>query len=203
VFRIGESQSGQAAKAKDIADSVEPVVGQRFADKRIEFCFGQRHLDVGLVDLHLVIPERILFDPLVADSVEDEVFQTTQQIHSTVVLTLMRRLHERIQSVDILVGNGIQRQIILLVLLLRVFGHITQQTVIFVRCQLGNPHTDLFLPLVAVFGELGEEHSRVARCMLQPLFDSETIGILTLLDDAIVSGEDIGPTRSDDFIDPH
>lgn len=107
IIDIGKCQSGEAAKGEHVPDSVEPVVGQLPADKRIEFLFGQRNLDVGLVDFHLIVLKRILLDPFVADRIKNEVFQTAKQIDSSVVLTPVRCLHECIQSVDIFVGNGV------------------------------------------------------------------------------------------------
>ncbi len=74
---------------------------------------------------------------------------------------------------------------------------------IFVCCQLSNPHPDLRLPLVAIFGELGEEHPGTTDRMLQPLLDGKTMGFFTLLDDAVVGCEDIGPIGGDNAVDPH
>ncbi len=72
---------------------------------------------------------------------------------------------------------------------------------IFVCCQLSNPHPDLRLPLVAIFGELGEEHPGTTDRMLQPLLDGKTMGFFTLLDDAVVGCEDIGPIGGDNAVD--
>lgn len=71
---------------------------------------------------------------------------------------------------------------------------------VFVRRHV-NTHAGLLLSFVAVFGKLGEKHAGTARCMLLSLLDSEAIGLFTLLDDAVVGGEDIGPIRSDDPVD--
>ena len=71
MIGIGEGQSCQAAKDKHVTDAVEPIVGHLFTDQQIELRFSQRRFYVGFIDLHFVIPERILFDPFVADGVED------------------------------------------------------------------------------------------------------------------------------------
>ncbi len=198
---IGKSQAGIAAETEDIADSVEPFVGHLFPNERIQLLLGQRHFDIGFVDLHLVVLKRILFDPLVSDSIEDEVFQTTQQVDCSVVLTVVGRLHKGIQSVDIFVRNHIQRQVVFLVLLFGIFRHIPQQTVILVGRKLGNTYSDFFLPFVAVFRKLRKKHVSVAASIFQLLFDGKTVRLPTLLDDVVVGRKDIGSIGGYDLVD--
>lgn len=109
VVGIGKGKPGQTAEHEYIPDAVEAVVGHLLSDQQVEFRFGERIFYVGLVDLHLVIPERILVDPLVANGVEDKVFQTTKQVHRAVVVAVVRRLQKRIEAVDILVADKLQR----------------------------------------------------------------------------------------------
>ena len=113
----------------------------------------------------------------------------------------MCRLHEGIETVDILVRNHIERQILFTVLLTDVLFHIAQQTVVFVGCKLRDTHSDLLLTLVAIFGELREEHAGIADLTAQALFNGKTVRLFVLFDQQIVCCEDIGAERADDFVD--
>ena len=103
MIGIGEGQSCEVTKDKHVPNAIEPIVGHLFTDQQIEFRFSQRRFYVGFIDLHFLIPERILFDLFVADGVEDKVFQAAKQVHYTIVIAVMRRLQEGIETVDIFV----------------------------------------------------------------------------------------------------
>ena len=113
----------------------------------------------------------------------------------------MRRLHERIQSVDICIVDRIQRQVVFPVLFSRVFGHITQQTVVFVRRELRKADTHLPLPFVAVFRKLDKEHPRTRCRMFQSVLDGEAVRSLALLNKAIVGSEDVCAVSSENPVD--
>lgn len=201
VFRIGKCKSRLGAETPDVAHTLQTLVRHPFGHQQIQLRFGQRYLDIGLVYLHFVIPKRIFLDPFVAYGVQDKVFQAAQQIHGSVILAVMCRLHEGIETVDILVRNHIERQILFTVLLTDVLFHIAQQTVVFVGCKLRDTHSDLFLTLVAIFGELREEHAGIADLTAQALFNGKTVRLFVLFDQQIVCCEDIGAERADDFVD--
>ena len=145
-----------------------------------------------LSTFHLVVPEWILLDPFVTDSVEDEVFQTTQQIHSAVVLTTVRCLDKRIQPIDILVRDHINGKSSLSCTALFVYSVIYRSsTVILIRSQLRNPYADFRLSLVAILGKLREEHPGTPAACSNRCLMAKQFGSLPL-DKAVVSGKDIG-----------
>ena len=79
---------------------------------RSSSAFRQRHLDIRLVDLHLVVAEGILLDPFVANRIEHEVLQTAEQIDRPVVVAFVPRLHMGIQSVDVGIVDRLQREVL-------------------------------------------------------------------------------------------
>ena len=73
VFRIGKCKSRLGAETPDVANTLQTLVRHPFGHQQIQLRFGQRYLDIGLVYLHFVIPERIFLDPFVAYGVQDKV----------------------------------------------------------------------------------------------------------------------------------
>lgn len=139
---IREDQPRQRAEAEDIPDAVQPLVGHRPLQQQVQLRLRQRHFDVRLIDLHLVVAEEILFDPFVADGIEQEVFQTAEQIDRPVVVAVVGRLHEGIQSVDVGIVDRLQRKILLAVHLPDIFGHVAQQAVVLVGRELCDAGAD-------------------------------------------------------------
>ena len=124
VVDIREGQSRQRTEAEDIPNPFQPFVWHRAFQQQVQLRLCQRYLDIRLVDLHLVEAEGILLNPLVPDCIKDEVLQAAEQIDRSVVLAFVPCLHVGIQPVDILVGDSVQRQILLLILNLGVFCHV-------------------------------------------------------------------------------
>ena len=113
----------------------------------------------------------------------------------------MRRLQECIEAVDILVVHELQRQVVLSVLRLRVLPQIAQQAVILVGRELGEPHADLFLPLVAILGELGEKGPGIRIGTKQSLLNGKASRLFVFPNELVVGREDIGPVAGDDLVD--
>lgn len=201
MVRIRKGQSRQGTETEHVPDTVEPVVGHRFSEQRIQFLSGQRNLDVRFIHLHLIVPKRVLLDPFVADGIEDKVLQTAQQVDRPVVPTVVGRLHEGIQSVDIRIIDRIQRQVVFPVLSFRVFGHIAQQAMVFVRRELSDTYSDFSLPFVAVFRKFGKKHPRTAIRIFKALFDGEAVRLFTLTNQPVVGRKDICPITGDDIVD--
>lgn len=186
MVRIRKGQSRQGTETEHVPDTVEPIVGHRFSEQRIQFLSGQRNLNVRFIHLHLIVPERVLLDPFVADGIEDKVLQTAQQVDRPVVPAVVGRLHEGIQSVDIRIIDRIQRQVVFPVLSFRVFGHIAQQAMVFVRRELSDTYSDFSLPFVAVFRKFGKKHPRIAIRIFKALFDGEAVRLFTLTNQPVV-----------------
>lgn len=106
-----------------------------------------------------------------------------------------------VQPVDILVGDPVQRQILLLILSQGVFGHVAQQAVVFVSCNLGNPCSYFCLSFFAVFRKFGKEESGGAARILEPLFDGEAVRYPALPNQSIVGCQDIGPIAVHNAVD--
>ena len=71
MIHVGKSQPGQATEYEHVADAFQPFVGHLFSDQRIEFRFGQVVFRFVVLLFQFVVLKRILFDPFVADGVED------------------------------------------------------------------------------------------------------------------------------------
>ena len=200
VVDIREGQSRQCAEAEDIPDAVQTLVGHRSLQEQVQFCLRQRHFDVRLVDLHLIIAEWILLDPLVADRIEQEILQTAQQIDRPVVVAVVGRLHVGVQSIDVGVVDRLQRKILFVVGIPYIFGHVAQQAVVLVGRELRDTGADLLLPFLAVFAELRQHHP-ARRGRAQQLFDGKAGRRPVLLDQAVVGSKDRGPVTGDDAVD--
>lgn len=127
VVRVGFPFSGCSCFFRD---NKKPFVGHRTFQLQVQLRLRLRHLDIRLVDLHLVETEGILLDPLVPDCIEHKVLQAAEQIDCSIVVAFVHRLHMGVQPVDVLVGDSVQRQILLLILNLGVLGYVAQQTVV-------------------------------------------------------------------------
>ncbi len=182
VIGIRKGKSRQAAEREHIPDAFYPLVRHRFGYQNIQFRFGQVVFRLVVFGFKFVVLKRILFDPLVADSIQHKVFKTAQQIDRTVGLAVMGRLDKGVQSVEVLVINHIQRNIFLFVLRLHILFQVAKQAVILVRRELGDPCSDLFLPFVAILPELGKKQTRIARGVFKTVFDSKARRLFALLD---------------------
>lgn len=85
-------------------------------------------------------------------------FHAIEQVHGSVVHAVMRRLQKGVEPVEKLVTDSREQNIIFLVMCGDILFQIPQHPMIFVCCQLNNPHTDLSLPFLAVFFQLYKEH---------------------------------------------
>lgn len=197
---IRKGQSRQRAEAEDIPDAVQTLVGHWPLQQQVQFRLRQRHLDIRLVDLHLVVAEGILFDPLVADRIEQEVLQTAEQIDRPVVVAVVDRLHVGIQSVDVGVVDRLQRKILFVVDIPDIFGHVAQQAVVLVGRELRDAGADLLLAFLTIFAELRQHHP-ARRGGAQQLFDGKAGRRLVLLDQAVIGGKDRGPVAGYDTVD--
>jgi hypothetical protein len=168
--------------------------------QQVQFRFRQRHLDIRLVDLHLIVAEGILLDPFVADRIEQEVFQTAEQIDRPVVVAVVSRLHVGVQSIDVGIVDRLQREVLLAIHLPDIFGHVAQQAVVLVGRELCDPGADLLLAFLAVFAEFGQQHP-ARRGGAQQLFDGKAGRCPVLLDQPVVSGKDRGSITGDDAVD--
>lgn len=200
VVDIREGQSRQRAEAEDIPNAVQTLVGHRSLQQQVQFRFRQRHLDVRLVDLHLVVAEGILLDPFVADGIEQEILQTAEQIDYSVVVAVVSRLHVGVQSIDVGIVDRLQREVLLAIHLPDIFGHVAQQAVVLVGRELCDPGTDLLLPFLAVFAEFGQQHP-ARRGGAQQLFDGKAGRRPVLLDQPVIGGKDRGPVTGYDAVD--
>lgn len=200
VVNIREGQTGQCAEAKDIPDPVQTLVGHWPLQQQVQFRFRQRHLDIRLVDLHLIVTEGILLDPLVADRIEQEVFQTAEQIDRSVVVAVIGRLHIGVQSINVGIVDRLQWKILFVVGIPDIFGHVAQQAVVLVGRELRDTGADLLLAFLTVFAELRQHHP-TRRGGTQQLFDGKAGRCPVLLDQPIVGGKDRGPVAGDDAVD--
>ena len=200
VVDIREGQSRQRAEAEDIPDAVQPLVGHWPPQQQVQFRLCQRHLDVRLVDLHLVVAEGILLDPFVADGIEQEILQTAEQIDRPVVVAVVGRLHVGVQSIDVGIVDHLQREILLVVGISDIFGHVAQQAVVLVGRELRDAGADLLLAFLAVFAKLRQQHP-TRRGGAQQLFDGKAGRRLVLLDQAVIGGKDRGPVAGYDAVD--
>ena len=200
VVDIREGQSRQRAKAEDIPDAVQPLVGHWPPQQQVQFRLRQRLLDIRLVDLHLIVTEGIFLDPFVADRIEQEVFQTAEQIDGSVVVAVIGRLHVGVQSIDVGIVDRLQREVLFVVDIPDIFGHVAQQAVVLVGRELRDAGADLLLPFLAVFAELRQQHP-TRRGGAQQLFDGKAGRRPVLLDQSVVGGQDRGPVAGDDTVD--
>ena len=88
-----------------------------------------------------------------------------------------------------------------MILSLGVFGHITQQAVVFVGCDLCDAGADLLLPFFAVFHEFGKEESGGAARILQPLLDGEAVRYPALPNQSVVGCQNVDPIAVHDAVD--
>ena len=200
VVDIRKGQSRQSAETEDIPDAVQTLVGHRPLQQQIQFRLRQRHLDIRLVDLHLIVAERILLDPLVTDRIEQEVFQTAEQIDGSVVVAVVGRLHVGVQSIDVSIVDRLQRKVLLAVHLPDIFGHVAQPAVVLVGRELRDAGADLLLAFLAVFAELRQQHP-TRRGGAQQLFDGKAGRRPVLLDQTVIGGQDGGPVAGYDAVD--
>ena len=182
VVGIRKGKSRQTAEREHVPDAFYPLVGHRFGYQNIQFRFGQMVFRLVVFGFQFVVLKRILFDPLVADSVQHKVFQATQQIDRTVGLAVMGRLDKGVQSVEVFVIHPVQRNIFLFILRLHILFQVAKQAVILVRRELGDTCSDLFLPFVAILPELGKKQTCIARGVFKPVFDSKARRLFALLD---------------------
>ena len=103
VVGVSESQAREAAECKHISDTLQPFVGQFFADKHLKLGSGQVIFVLVVFLLHLVAFERIFLDPLVPHGVEGKVFHTAQQGDRSVVVAVVGCLDKGVKAVDIVV----------------------------------------------------------------------------------------------------
>ena len=182
VVGIRKGKSRQTAEREHVPDAFYPLVRHRFGYQNIQFRFGQVVFRLVVFGFKFVVLKRILFDPLVADSIQHKVLQTAQQIDRTVGLAVMGRLDKGVQSVEVFVIHPVQRNIFLFILRLHILFQVAKQAVILVRRELGDPCSDLFLPFVTIFPKLGKEQTRIARGVFKPVFDSKARRLFALLD---------------------
>lgn len=106
VVGICKGQSRQTAECEHVPNPAQTLVRHLFSDKRFQLAFCQMVFILVVFGFEFVVPKRIFFDPLISDSIQHKVFQTTEQVYSPVGLAVMRRLDKGIQTVEIGVIHG-------------------------------------------------------------------------------------------------
>ncbi len=132
--------------------------------------------------LELIAVKRILRDPFVSLTIENEVLETAQQIDSPVVLAPVAGLQIGVEAVDVLVIHCRQQYILFSANFLGIGSQIAEYPVILVRGQLGDAYSDLGLPLLAILTQFGKEHQRRVFRLGKPLLDLNGVPLVTLLD---------------------
>ena len=178
LLDIGESQPGQATEDENIPHVFEPQARHRFGDERLYLPLRQvlfrRRGDL----LELVALKRIFLDPLVPQTIENEIAQAIQNIDRSVVVAAMRCLQKGVEAVEVAVGHLCQPNILFAILLPRIFMQVTAESVIFVGGQLRDAHADLLLALLAVEHQLGQQHANLLAGTLQTFLDLDGIALV-------------------------
>lgn len=124
VLHVRKGQPRETAKHKHVPYPLQPLVRYRLMDQDFQFGFSQVVFGLVVFFLEFVVLERVLLDLLVPDRV-DEVFETAEQVHGSVVLAVMPGLHKDVQADQVGVVHGCQGNIVLLILFCGIFPHVS------------------------------------------------------------------------------
>jgi len=122
-----------------------------------------------------IVLKGILLDPFVTQAIEYEISQAIQNVDGTVVVATVGGLQKGIESVEIAIGHLCQPNIFFLVLQTCIFMEVAAKTIILVGGQLRDSYADLFLSLLAIKHQLGQQHTNLLAGTFQPLFDFDGI----------------------------
>ena len=73
---IREGKRSQAAKDENVPDSLQATIGHLFGDKRVNLRLHEMVFGIVVFLLELVAVKRILANPLIPQTIENEVLQT-------------------------------------------------------------------------------------------------------------------------------
>lgn len=92
LFDIGESQPCEATEDENIPHVFEPQARHRLGDERLDLPLRQMLFRRRGNLLELVALKRIFLDPLIPQTIKNEVAQAIQNIDRSVVVATVRRL---------------------------------------------------------------------------------------------------------------
>lgn len=126
MFYIRKRQPCQTAEREHVPDTLQAIVRHRLSDKRLQFVLCQMVFVLVVLLLEFVVSERVFLNPLVPNGIAREILHAVQQVDRPVVVTVMRRLYECIETIDKLVIDRSQWYVFLTVLRRNILLQVTQ-----------------------------------------------------------------------------